>query len=114
MNKSRKLHDKAMGYHDKAMVAKRSGNQRIYKALLRKAYRMEKRAAMKLLHALSVEPSRSILFKSAACLATECERYRDADSLICYGLHGNPPEDVANELRKLLNQVREKLTWVLK
>ena len=46
-----------------------------------------------------------MLFRSAASLAYELKDYRESERLICMGLAGNPPIDIANELRDLYDQV---------
>ncbi|WP_243146698.1 hypothetical protein [Scytonema sp. UIC 10036] len=51
---------------------------------------------------LDLEPTRSILHRSAAVLAVECSELRSAERLIGRALAGNPPDDIANELRDLL------------
>ena len=59
-----------------------------------------------LLGALEMEPTRSVLLRSAASLALDCGEVRQSER--CYSLRasvGNPPEEIANELRDLLEQV---------
>ena len=58
-----------------------------------------------LLGALEMEPTRSVLLRSAASLALDCGEVRQSERLIAQGLVGNPPEEIANELRDLLEQV---------
>jgi hypothetical protein len=48
------------------------------------------------------EPTRSILHRSAATIAVECSLLREAERLIGRALSGNPPADIADELRDLL------------
>jgi hypothetical protein len=43
--------------------------------------------------------------KVAASLALECGALREAERLIAVALSGNPPEEIAEELRDLLEQV---------
>ena len=47
--------------------------------------------------------TRSILFRSAASLAMDCGKLGDAERLIAGGLSGHPPEEIAEELRQLLD-----------
>ncbi len=51
-----------------------------------------------------LEPTRSILYRSAASLALRCENYQEAERLTRNGLAGNPPEEIASELRDLLQE----------
>jgi hypothetical protein len=52
-----------------------------------------------------LEPTRSILHRSAANLAFQCGKLRDAEKLIAVGLSGSPPDEIADELRDLYEQV---------
>jgi hypothetical protein len=51
---------------------------------------------------LGLELTRSILHRSAATLALECNELREAERLISRALSGFPPIDIAEELRNLL------------
>jgi hypothetical protein len=52
------------------------------------------------------EPTESVLFRSSASLAFGLKDLREAERLICMGLAGNPPSDIACELRELLFSAR--------
>jgi len=54
---------------------------------------------------LALEPTRSVLHRSAAALAWQCGEYREAERLITTALSGAPPEVIADELRDLLLRV---------
>ncbi len=59
---------------------------------------------------VSSEPSRGILFRSAAWLALEAEQAREAERLAAAGLaSADVPEKVANELRQVMEQARVQL-----
>jgi hypothetical protein len=45
------------------------------------------------------------LHRSAAALALECGVLREAERLIAAALSGDPPNEIAEELRDLLEQV---------
>lgn len=105
MSQVRELHDKAMDLAEKASVAKLSGDLEQADALLRQAYENELEAARLLEDTSSPEPTRSILFRSAASLAIDCNALREAEKLIAIGLSGNPPSDIADELRDLFERV---------
>ena len=65
----------------------------------------ERQAAMTA-HAEQIgEPTESVLFRSAASLAYTIGEYREAERLICMGLAGNPPSEIADELRSLYDNV---------
>jgi len=52
-----------------------------------------------------IEPTRSILHRSAATLAVQCGEYEAAQRLIYRALAGNPPSDIEAELKDLLGKV---------
>jgi hypothetical protein len=55
------------------------------------------------------EPTRSILFRSVAILAIECEEYTEAERLIAAELKDNPPEAIAEQLRALQSRLPTNL-----
>jgi len=65
------------------------------------AFTAEKNAAMLLLDD-DVQPTRSILFRSAGFLALDAGRTEDARRMAHYGLDKNPPEAIRAELMELL------------
>lgn len=50
------------------------------------------------------EPSRSVLYRSAASLAVDAEQYDEARRLVACGLAGKPPAEIAAELREVLTR----------
>lgn len=50
-------------------------------------------------------PTRSILHRSAASLAVECGEVATAERLIAIALSGNPPQEIAEELKDLFVQI---------
>jgi hypothetical protein len=105
MNEISKFHDEAMNLAELAAVAKVKGDSHQADELLRKAYGNEVRAAHLMTEVSSPEPTRSVLFRSAASLAIDCNELREAEKLIAIGLSGNPPSDIAEELRDLFERV---------
>ncbi len=99
------LHEQAMQYAQDAMVAKMIGDEEAATSSNLQAYELEKQAAMALLDDFDVEPVRSLLFRSAAVLAFECGQYREAEKLASLGVAGDPPSDIAEELRNLLEDI---------
>lgn len=51
-----------------------------------------------------VEPTYSVLHRSAATLALDCKRYRKAEKLAARALAQDPPGEIAAELRDVLAQ----------
>jgi hypothetical protein len=105
MSEVRKLHDDAMSLAEMASVAKLRGGLEQAGKLLRQAYDEESKAAKLIIQEVSLEPTRSILFRSAASLAIDCNEFREAEKLIATALSGNPPTDIAEELRDLLELI---------
>jgi RNase P/RNase MRP subunit p29 len=99
------LHETAMDFADQAFIARRKGDFETANSLSRKAYEQESKAAEYLQDDYNAEPSRSVLYRSAASLAMECGETREAERLISIALSGNPPNEIAEELRNLLEQV---------
>lgn len=99
------LHRQAMALVDLADEAKRSGHLDRHLALSKEAFDLEVAAAWMLAGEVSLEPSRSVLFRSAATLAMDVGQTREAERLIAAALAGNPPPEIAEELRDLLEDV---------
>ena len=105
MQSIEELHSNAMNIAEEAFIAQRNGNSKKAHALFRKALDIEQQAAEQLPLSLETEPTRSILFRSAASLAYNTNEYELADRLIARGLSGYPPEDIKSELKNLYEDV---------
>jgi hypothetical protein len=105
MERVTELHREAMNLAEEAAIAERRGEIDNAKRLLFMAFQKEKEGAELLKTNVTLEPTRSILFRSAASLAMECENVREAERLIGFALSGDPPEEIAEELRDLLEDV---------
>jgi hypothetical protein len=104
-------HDKAMNLSQDALVLQLTG-QTGYRNMYAEAFDYEQQAAMLFLNALDKEPTRSVLFRSAASLAIQCHKFNDAERLIEIGLSGNPPKMIATELKALQEQIKAQLIQV--
>lgn len=87
---------------DRAILYRRQGKLEAAIELLNAAFIQEKAAADLSALNLALEANRSVLHRSAASLAIECHEFRSAEKLIGRALSGNPPADIAEELRDLL------------
>jgi phage shock protein A len=96
------LHHQAMEWVDRATLAKQQGNTVLELECLTLACEQERSAADLVADRLDLEPTRSVLHRSAAALAVGCAQLREAERLIGRALAGNPPSDIADELRDLL------------
>lgn len=105
MKDIRTLHRNAMDKADLAILSKRKGDKEASIKYLHEAFLLEKEAALMLSNNIEQEPNRSILLKSAASLALESGEALEAEKLVCLALTGVPPENVAEDLRDLLEQI---------
>ena len=105
MSTVRELHDKAMNLAHLAMVARHGQVWEQAETLARQAYEYELQAAQLISEDQSSEPTRSILYRSAASLAYQCKEFAIAQRLIAKGLSGYPPPQVEEELKDLYEQI---------
>jgi len=99
------LHQKAMELAEAALYAKKNQEFETAQAKYLAAFEYEKSAAMLLVNDYEKEPTRSVLFRSAACLLLNLPFpneafFRQAERMVAHGLSGNPPEEIAEELRE--------------
>jgi hypothetical protein len=97
-------HREAMDLAERAEIAKLRGEGGVAE-LFQRAFELERDAAKMLESRLDAEPTRSVLYRSAASLALNCSQLRQAEQLIATALSGEPPDEIAEELRDLLEQV---------
>lgn len=107
-DKLNQQHDKAMDLAGQALLARQQGNEDKAVPLFREVYELEREVANEIART-DLEPSRSVIHRSAATLAVDCGEYREAEKLIGAALAGNPPDSIAAELRELLMQVVPQL-----
>ena len=100
-----KIHNEAMELVERAFLAKQAADNNLWSKLTREAFIKEKEAVELLSRKFECEPTRSVLYQSAASLALDCGEIREAEKLISAALSGNPQEEIANELRDLLEKV---------
>lgn len=103
------LHDEAMTKAQESMLARFNGNAADVERLNREAFELELQAAMLLKDAFEYEPTRSVYFRSAATLARNLGCYWEAACLASLGLSGNPPDEIAMELREVLASAYETI-----
>jgi len=105
------LHQEAMEFAQQAMAARDQGRAQ---KLFRSAFEKEREAAEALAGELRQEPTRAILFRSAATLALDCGDLAEAERLARKGLAGEPPEEQRRELEEILarsNRPKGRRTW---
>ena len=106
---AKELYIKASLISQEAFMCIVHGKEQEAIPLYEQAFELEREAALSLLDREDAEPTRSILFRSAAVLAKNCHRYRDSEKMIALGLSGNPPEYVAAQLREIYDDIRKFL-----
>ena len=79
-------------------------------SLTHKAYTLEAQAAGLIPVDEASEPTRSILYRSAASLAYQCKEYQVAQQLIGQALIGFPPAEILQELTDLLILISNSLS----
>ena len=101
-----------MDLADQAVAAQRRKARNEATQLFRQAFERERAAAVLFVIDFDAEPTRSVLLRSAASLALDCEEFREAERLIAAALWGNPPAELYEELRDLLVALDPRGTFV--
>ena len=103
------LHDSAMEYMDIAEQSKITKDIKTYQEYLRKAYFLEKEAALRVPLEKETSYWQSMLIRSAGWLAYECGLYLEAYNLSNWGLAGTPTAYEKESLENLHRTVRTKI-----
>ncbi len=109
MSDLKNLHRDAMQIADRAIEARREDRGDEARSLFRQACQLESQAAMVLAEDMEAEPTRSVLFRSAATLALNGELRGYAAYLVARGLEGTPPAEIREELREVLKSIHPEL-----
>lgn len=109
MTTVRDLHE-AMEKAEKAMFARQRGHSVFAAKLSRQAYALEREAADQLEAKPESEPSRSVIYRSAAWLAFNGNMVVSAEDAALQGLAGQPPGVIRAELEDVLKQAREAMS----
>jgi hypothetical protein len=107
MSALKKYHSEAMDLAERAFVARMRGKTEEARVLFFQAYELEKRAAENTPDDL--EPSRSILYRSAASLALHAGELYEAEELCNQAMRPTTPSEVQDELVDLKAQIQELL-----
>ena len=97
------LHHKAMDLAELALIERLKGNSGESSTLFRKALEFELAAISELDG--EIEPTFSVLHRSAGTMALHCGEIRLAEQIAAKALSCEPPEEIAEELRDVLEQV---------
>ncbi|MYK54054.1 MAG: hypothetical protein F4032_20045 [Gemmatimonadetes bacterium] len=102
-----KFHNKAMEVAFFADQERRRGNEKRATELFEQALELELKALDEITE--PVEPTYSILHRSAGWLALDCNKPRLAEQLACKALAGDPHPKIAEELRDLLAETYARM-----
>ena len=97
MSSVRELHNRAMGLVDQAVLEKAHGREESSRELFQQALTSELAAIAKLPENSGL--GWSILHRSAATMALDCDDFRMAEKLVSTALAGDPHPEVESELR---------------
>jgi hypothetical protein len=106
MTTVRELHNQAMRLSDRSVFSRHMGNIDESLDYARQALELERAAADQVPKRIESEPTRSVLYRSAATLAFEAEDYAEASRLTAEGLSGFPSSEVRSELYELFERVK--------
>lgn len=101
----KQIHDEAMRIYQDAIILSVKGKDSDAEKEYEKAYRLESDAAELVSQKPNSEPTRSILFRSAATLAYQAGDYDNSLNLIGKCLSGNPTVRIKNEIRELYEKI---------
>jgi hypothetical protein len=104
MSSASDAHNQSMDCAELALLARMRNQHGDADRLFRQSLEFEL-AAIAAVQADPVEPTFSILHRSAATLALDCNDARLAERLITSALSHDPPAEISEELRDLLEQV---------
>ncbi|EDN68796.1 conserved hypothetical protein [Beggiatoa sp. PS] len=109
MSKVQELHEQAMILSDQAMVARHRGENERAIVLSRQAFEYESQAAALIPNDKNAEPTRSILYCSAASIAYDAQELWKAQQLIVEGLSGYPSPYIKKTLKSLYDKIHTEL-----
>lgn len=94
-----------MALAQEALIRRESGDSDMARELAARALPLEIEAAGLIDETIESEPTRSILYQSAASLAFQAGEYSTAQRLVAKGLSGYPPPRAEQELKDLYEQI---------
>jgi hypothetical protein len=99
-------HNAAMEHAASAFIARQAGDDAAALEHSRQAFEAERAAAMLVLHLPDNEPTRSVLLRSAACLAFDAGNKQEALRMVALAMVGNPPQEIVAELTDVVDSIR--------
>jgi hypothetical protein len=105
MSVIKELHNKSMEFAELAFMARVRGDLDDSINLFSQALEYELAAIAELEKTERIEPTYSVLHRSAGTLAIDCNESRRAEQIVTRALSQDPPPEIAEELRDLLEQI---------
>lgn len=105
MTTPKEFHNQAMLLYEQSIALRFQKNESERLRLLNEAFELEKNAALLLIDRYDLEPTRGKLFASAATMAYQCQKFRDAEIMVAHGLSGNISDEILGELRDLFDKI---------
>jgi hypothetical protein len=102
---TRELHERAMKLFEASVIARYSEDEGRVRSLLAQAMKLECAAADTVAEDRALEPTRSLLHRSAASIALQNFDTATARRYVNAGLEGDPPDEIKSELEKLSDQI---------
>ena len=99
------LHNEAMSLADEADMLRIRGNKEDALELYGRAFIIEREAAIAAISCGIEDLSANILIKSAACLGFDAGLIRESEQMVGLALSRNLPEEIAEEMRDLLENI---------
>lgn len=106
MSSVRELHDQAVEFGHLANTAREAGDLDGALELARRAFDLESQAVGLIPDGIESEPTRSILYRSAASFAFQCNDLEEARRMAGLGLSGYPSPKIERDLLAVLDQVK--------
>ena len=101
----RDFHNKAMEFAELAFVARIQGQRAQAHEFFVQALEYELAAIAQLEVEGRIEPTNSVLYRSAATLALDCNQPQKAKEIATQALNQNPHPEIAEELHELLHRI---------
>lgn len=109
MNSVRTYHNEAIRAAQLAGAALHQGDQEEHKKLVHHAMIFETKAANLVPDEKTSEPTRSLLYRSAASFAYQAGEYEEAERLVFKGLSGYPPAEIRQQLLEVQQMIQPAL-----
>lgn len=112
MSEADLLHEQAMEFYDLAHFAKKNGQDQNVLENYKKAFVLEKKAALAVTNA-EQSLKKAIFLRGAISIAMLTNEYKEAEYLCCYALmQENLTEKWQQEFRKMLRNIWKKMKTI--